>query len=104
MNTLSRGGLITVKEHCLRIFFKAEEEFKWATEVDHLRNINIGNISAKLIDDSDIVCSPSFLIIQVSSAQNKHLEKILQLYLHDRYFSFAKDVTKRGYVHKQKPK
>ena len=55
INTLSRGVLITVTEHCFRIFYKAEEEFRSVTEVDHLRKIDVGSISSKLMDNPDIV-------------------------------------------------
>ena len=55
INTSSRRGVITVNEHYLRIFFKAEEEFRNATEVDHLRKIDIVNISDKLMNDADII-------------------------------------------------
>ena len=44
INTLSLGGLITVTEHCLRFFYKAKEEFRCVTEVDHLGKIDAGSI------------------------------------------------------------
>ena len=44
INTLSRGGIFSVNEHCLRILYKAEEEFRCVTEVDHLRKIDVEGV------------------------------------------------------------
>ena len=105
INTLSRGGLITVNEHYLRIFFKAEEEFRNATEVVHLRKIDIGKISDKLMNDADIISMFS-AVSDCSDVQNEIKENILQkmlhLYLRVRSFSLAKDITtKQKKLHAQ---
>ena len=95
INTQSGGGLITVTEHCLRFFYKAEEEFRCVTEVDHFRKIDVGSVSGKLMN-SDIVSLFSVVSdgIDIQNViKDNILEKMLELYLRVRSFSFAKDVT-----------
>ena len=98
INTLTQGGLITVTEHCLRIFYKAEEEFRCVTEVDHLRQIDVGSISSKLMDNPDIVSLFSVVSDGIdiqNEIKDNILEKMLELYLRVRSFSFAKDITSK---------
>ena len=89
INTLSPGALITVTEHWLRIFCKADVR---------LCKADVGSISSKLMDNPDIVSL--FPVISdgidiQNEIKDNILEKMLELYLRMRSFSFAKDITSK---------
>ena len=105
INTLDRGGLTTVTEDCLRIFYLAEEEFRKSTEIVRLRKIDIGKITENLMDNPDVISLFAAVAdgINIQNVVKQNIQqKILQLYLRVRSFSLAKDVTtKQRKEHKE---
>ena len=92
-----RGDLTAVTEDCQKIFYRAEEQFRIQTSVDF---ISIKIMADCLLESIDVV---SFFNAAVNMAgvnlpeeiNRKLLENMLVLYLRDRSFSLAKDITSK---------
>lgn len=98
ISTLSRGGLKQINNTAYQIFFKTEEEFRRATSVTNLRNIDIDKMVLNLMSDSDVVSLYSLISdgLDCSCELKKNvLENAMKLFLRVRSFSLAKDITSK---------
>ncbi|XP_065055178.1 uncharacterized protein LOC135683755 [Rhopilema esculentum] len=94
----SRGGLWGVNNDCVRFFSYVEEEFRKATESGHITKINCNKLTEILVERVDVVSSFSAMeegsLCEMDKETKKNLlEKLIQLYLRVRAFSFAKTNT-----------
>jgi hypothetical protein len=88
------------------IFFHTEHYFRQLTSISSLHKIDIGGITKKAVNDSEVISSYQYMVSDAELVTNSHVNKdvfygIVSLYIRVRSFSFAKDVIQR---HKVKAK
>ena len=95
----TRGGLWSVTHECLQIFKPVEEEFCKITRGGHVTKIDGKKISESLVQRVDMVSTFETMVHGYTSSISKEtrvclFEKMIQLYLRVRTFSYAKDKTR----------
>lgn len=101
VDALSRGGLITISSDCELIFIKTEEIFRMETSKTLLRKIDILGMTSSLINQPDII-SLTNNIIAISGcdidpeSKSNLFEKMMQLYLRVRTYSWTSDFTSKN--------
>ena len=94
----TRGGLWGVNAECVQLFTFVEEEFRAATETGHVSEIDChnltghstGKLAVRSVFNAMEQGSPSKMDTETKT---NLLEKLIQLYLRVRIFSFAKSKT-----------
>ena len=98
VDSQTRGGLTSISEDCEQLFYRTEEAFRKETSVPNLRSIDIAKITVDLISQADIIS----IINSISDISGSNIdpevkknlfEKMIQLYLRVRSFSFTRDIT-----------
>ena len=102
----TRGGLWGVNPECIKLFTCIEEEFRVATETGHISVIDCHKLTGQLTGKLDVMSAFSAMEQGSSCKMDNEtrinlLEKLIQLYLRVRAFSFAKSKTQ---LHSKKTK
>ena len=98
VDSKTRGGLTSISEDCEQLFYRTEEAFREKTSVPNLRSIDIVKITVDLMSQADIISIVNSIseisgcIIDPEVKKNL-FEKMIQLYLRVRSFSFTRDIT-----------
>ena len=94
----TRGGLWSVTPECVQVFELVEEEFRKITSAAHIPKIYVKEISETLTHNVDMVSAFDTMVHGYTNNVTKEtrvvlLQKMIQLYLNARVFSYAKSKT-----------